>query len=887
MAPQDYVARRGGYADVDVKVRSPIEQEAVGRNGIFQVTNIAKRSMTSAAFEKMATSPKFQPPQDIKDDPARLEQHYWKNMGYYSPIYGADTPGSLTDPDQEVWNVNKLGTILDTIEEASGAQIMGVNTAYLYFGMWKASFCWHTEDMDLYSINYIHHGAPKTWYCIPPHYAERMELLARSLFPSENQDCDQFLRHKMSLIAPNHLIANGIPCFTTVHREREFMITFPKAFHSGFNHGYNCAESTNFASERWIDYGKAAIPCKCNGDSVRINMDMFIKKYQPDQWVEPPEPEPELDGGKLVLRLGMFGGVKRRRLTDQERAEKEEARAQRHEERETERLLREAERERLHHERDLKRQAKAKRRHEEREERHRLRELERALKRQRRLEEQEAKAALALVRQRELEEENARQEAAAREAERVERAASSLAYLIAINEQMYHKNGGDRLVCSVCNVGGVPYRPKAATAAAAAAAASGRKGSAAHAAAEYQKAAAAARDAAAGASADPDPELLTCNRCKVVVHSGCYGEVVTADTPEGASWLCALCRDASRDVREADRVCALCPNLGGAFKRTRDGTRMVHVSCALWVPETTFWDPVNLNDVIGLDRIPVDRKRLGCKVCGKAKDNGPAKRLAASPVASAPVQCSKGSCVTAFHVTCGMRAGYCFKMGVNKESGQVLCEAFCPRHKVGLDELKVASELPPAPRFAVGDSVSVRLPLSDGTYTPCKIEAVAPRTLYELRFFDGSLATSLEPRFIHLKLPDGATLYSKAAAAAREQAAAVAMAGNGSGGGGGDAGEGEAEGGRDGDGDGNGERHGDGEAGAAPPAMGKSSGIDQMPLRRNDLLYVEWDDGFTYPSRFIRYIPAARYTVTPILEDDGTVPGVVQHVVAEHDVKLT
>lgn len=37
------------------------------------------------------------------------------------------------------------------------------------------------------------------------------------------------------------------------------MVTFPYSYHAGFNHGFNCAESTNFATERWIEYGKQAV----------------------------------------------------------------------------------------------------------------------------------------------------------------------------------------------------------------------------------------------------------------------------------------------------------------------------------------------------------------------------------------------------------------------------------------------------------------------------------------------------------------------------------------------------------------------------------------------------------------------------------------------------
>ncbi|KAF7250223.1 Lysine-specific demethylase 4C [Varanus komodoensis] len=95
-------------------------------------------------------------------------------------------------------------------------------------------------------------------YAIPPEHGKRLERLAQGFFPSSSQGCDAFLRHKMTLISPSILKKYGIPFDKITQEAGEFMITFPYGYHAGFNHGFNCAESTNFASIRWIDYGKVA-----------------------------------------------------------------------------------------------------------------------------------------------------------------------------------------------------------------------------------------------------------------------------------------------------------------------------------------------------------------------------------------------------------------------------------------------------------------------------------------------------------------------------------------------------------------------------------------------------------------------------------------------------
>ena len=60
------------------------------------------------------------------------------------------------------------------------------------------------------------------------------------------------MRHKTCMISPEILDKYGVPYQKVVQEERSIIITFPYAYHSGFNHGFNIAESTNFATPRLV-----------------------------------------------------------------------------------------------------------------------------------------------------------------------------------------------------------------------------------------------------------------------------------------------------------------------------------------------------------------------------------------------------------------------------------------------------------------------------------------------------------------------------------------------------------------------------------------------------------------------------------------------------------
>ena len=58
---------------------------------------------------------------------------------------------------------------------------------------------------------------------------------------------------------PNILMDAGVPLYRTDQDAGEFIVTFPRAYHAGFNQGYNFAEAVNFTPSDWLDKGRECI----------------------------------------------------------------------------------------------------------------------------------------------------------------------------------------------------------------------------------------------------------------------------------------------------------------------------------------------------------------------------------------------------------------------------------------------------------------------------------------------------------------------------------------------------------------------------------------------------------------------------------------------------
>lgn len=113
-------------------------------------------------------------------------KQFWRNLKTRIPIYGSDTPLSLFNVDSP-WNLNQLDSELS---RGLQSNLKGVTSPYCYSGAWKTFFCWHKEDLDLYSINYHHLGRPKSLFKqIVVRFAHRWSRAFRKILSKQVPSC--------------------------------------------------------------------------------------------------------------------------------------------------------------------------------------------------------------------------------------------------------------------------------------------------------------------------------------------------------------------------------------------------------------------------------------------------------------------------------------------------------------------------------------------------------------------------------------------------------------------------------------------------------------------------------------------------------------------------
>ncbi|KAF2306687.1 hypothetical protein GH714_020443 [Hevea brasiliensis] len=188
--------------------------------------------------------------------PEQLENNFWLEMssGKEETVeYAINVDGSAfsSDPDDQ------LG--------ASKWNLKGVTNPMLYIGMLFSMFAWHVEDHYLFSINYHHTGAPKTWYGVPGHAALQFEKVVLDhvyvhdiLKIGDEDGVFKEIAGKTTMFPPSTLLQHSVPVYKAVQMPGEFVVTFPRAYHAGFSNGFNCGEAVNFALGDWFPFGELA-----------------------------------------------------------------------------------------------------------------------------------------------------------------------------------------------------------------------------------------------------------------------------------------------------------------------------------------------------------------------------------------------------------------------------------------------------------------------------------------------------------------------------------------------------------------------------------------------------------------------------------------------------
>ncbi|XP_030498614.2 putative lysine-specific demethylase JMJ16 [Cannabis sativa] len=180
-------------------------------------------------------------------------------------VFGSGFPGvsnpsetsSIPEIADSGWNLNNVARLPRSLLSFENTNTSNISIPRVRIGMCFSTLNWRVEEHYLYSLNYMHTGASRVWYGIPGKYSCKFQEALANFFDdiSEHELCDRLVKQ----LSPFALNSLGIPVFRCVQNPGEFILTFPGTYHSGFDCGFNCSETANFAPFDWLPHGQNAV----------------------------------------------------------------------------------------------------------------------------------------------------------------------------------------------------------------------------------------------------------------------------------------------------------------------------------------------------------------------------------------------------------------------------------------------------------------------------------------------------------------------------------------------------------------------------------------------------------------------------------------------------
>lgn len=132
--------------------------------------------------------------------------------------YGSDLPldhyqADVLDKESErvsLSRVSKMDDSLLQIIKTKSESISGIVVPWVYVGGHFSTFCWHTEDLFLYSVNFMHEGGTKTWYGVPYEDVGKVRSYMREKYKDRLGERPSLLNEVLINFSPLELVKRGV-----------------------------------------------------------------------------------------------------------------------------------------------------------------------------------------------------------------------------------------------------------------------------------------------------------------------------------------------------------------------------------------------------------------------------------------------------------------------------------------------------------------------------------------------------------------------------------------------------------------------------------------------------------------------------------------------------